>query len=654
MAKKEDSRPVKAKFSRPVRSSQWWRANDEKSLLGAKPHDIVETVIRRIRQRQAVRYDMYKRLAQMSGRTDLTGFGLTQSSRELFDDKLAINEAASTLETLHAQVFKNRVVPSPQCVGADYDTQERTREFGRWLDGVFDECAVHSELVPPVGWDSLEGGTGFFLVASEVDDDEGRITVDHLPHCEVGVDEVEARYGKPRSIYVWKLFDRGVLLDKYGKDDETYYGSAKERANAIIGCTESSDEDGVTSDTDSDMLLVKFAWHLPSGKDAGDGACFVGIKNCTLELRPWARMRFPVVKMRGGVPKGGYYGDSALREILPAQIAYDKTNERIDVAHDVIGIPRLIVARGAKIKKGHIDDIVGSIIETEDINGIKEWTPTPIHPEIYNYRDSLTGAMRNRLGISSFSSHAEIPPGLANASGVALERFEDTENARQAMPHRNYETAMTDLAEVIIDEAEELEARGVSVQSRARDKYVVERISFADVKVDRKDFVLRIPPASALPKTPAAKLDKLENLAKTGLIKPATFNRLSEIGDAEAATDMDTSDEDIILKNLNYMVKTGEYLSPESFDNLALIKEIGRKFYNYCRRKGVTQDKLELIATYIDDAVMLIKREAEKEAALAATKAPPPPPPMPMGGPGAPMPPGAPPPDLPPMNGMAA
>lgn len=652
MAKKEDSRPVKAKFKRPLRSSQWWRAVE----MGGQPHEVVSNILKHIRQRQSTRYESYRRLAQMSGREDLADFGIQPTLRDLFADKLSINEAAATLETLHAQIFKNRVVPMPQCVGADYDTQERTREFGRWLDGVFDECAIHSELVPAVGWDSLESGTGFFKISSEIDDDEtARITAAHVPPWCVGVDEVEARRGKPRSIYHWELFDRGVLLDKYGKDDESYHGTSKERAAAIVACTQTGDVDsGLTHDTDSDMLLVMFAWHLPSGPGADDGACFVGINNCTLELKPWNRSRFPLVKLRGGVPKGSYYGESALRQILPAQTVYDKTNERIDLAHDVIGIPRIIKTRGSNISKGKIDDVVGSILDTEDINGIKEWTPTPIHPEVYNFRESLASAMRNRLGISSFSSHAEIPPGLANASGVALERFEDTENARQAMPHRNYETAMTDLAEVMIDEAEELESRGVSVQSRASDRYVVERISFADVKVDRKDFILRIPPASALPKTPAAKLQKLENLAKTGLIKPTTFNRLSEIGDSEGATDLETSDEDVILKNLNYMVKTGEYLSPESFDDLALIKSIGRRFYNYCRRKNVPPDRLELVAQYIDDAVMLIKREAEKEAALAATNAPAPPPPNagpPMGEP-PPIDPGMMPPGPPP--GMAA
>ncbi len=614
----DDDNPSRPTPKRPPTSAQWWRAAE----MNREPHEILNNLSREMRQSQSARFEAYKRQSAIYG-SDMSAFGMRESLREVFEERLALNELANAIETLQSQIFKNRIVPSPQSVGADWFEQERARKLGRWLDGVYDECNFFEDVIPVAGLDTLVWGTGLIKVGSEVEDDEGCMVIERIPTIDVRVDDVEGRYGKPRSMYQDMLVDRFVLLDKYGCEDDRYHGKADHRAQCIEDLTQSAnDHPAFEYDRCSDQILVTFAWHLPSGKHAKDGRYTLAIKNCTLEDNMWKRTRFPFAPIRYGVPQGSYWGNSAVARLAPAQREYDKLNGRIQDAHDVIGIPRIIVQKGSKISKQQIDDVIGSILEC-DGPAPTEWNAQPIHPDAYSYRQTLPDSMRGLIGISSFSSQGDIPAGLSGASGVALERYEDTENARHAFLHRSYESAVTTVAELCMDEARELEERGISVEARAKDDDAYECISWRDVAMDRKKFVLRIPPASALPKTPAAKEERLLQLLDKQAISMAAYRRLSDIGDTESADSLDTSDEDIILKNLASMVKTGDYVSPISLDDLQLAITLAGKFYNSCRRKGVPGERLALITQYIDDATALLN------------------PPMPAPDPGA-MPPGGP------------
>lgn len=626
--------------------------------MGREPHEVLNQIINEFKLTQTARYESYRRYARIYG-ADLSSFGIRESLKEVFEERLAINELANTIETLHSQVFKNRIVPMPITDGGTWDQQQRAKALGKWLDGVFDDAEVFGEVVPIWGLDSLIFGTGFVKVSSlDDEDDQAKLIVERIPAWDVYTDETEGRYGKPRSLYHTMLVDRGVLLDQFVRDVDGYYGTESERERAILDCSQlPSDDFAFEFDRHSDQIRVTFAWHLPSGPRSNDGLHVVSIKSGTLLSREWKRPRFPIAKIRFGSPLAGYYGRSAVQRIAPAQREYDKLNERFQIAHDLIGIPRILVQKGAEIAVQQIDDIVGSIITTNDILGIKEWTPVPIHPEHYSYRQSLVDSMRSTLGVSSLSAQSEVPAGLKNASGVALERFEDTEQARQMQLHRNYETGITDLADILIDEASELAERGIDVQARATDKHSLEVISWKDVALDRKEYRLKLPPASALPKTPAAKTEKLQELLKEGAISQKTFERLSEIVDVDSAMSLNVSDEDVIMKTLSRIADKGIYEDPQSVDNLALAVDLGGRFLNACRVRDYPPARLAMLSQYIDAARRLTE---QKQAASMPAGPPPPAPGGPMPPPGGPppMPPGAPPmpgpPPGPPNVGIAA
>jgi hypothetical protein len=140
-----------------VKSCQWWRAKDS----GKEPHQMLENLLEVIQKDQGSRYQLYKEWARALDQ-DMSSIeaGFSANLKKLWGNGLSINEALNTLETLHAQIFKNKVVPAPVPSEGDYEEHFQAMAFGRWLEGLFDDTKVHEEVVPQSGWDCLSYGTG--------------------------------------------------------------------------------------------------------------------------------------------------------------------------------------------------------------------------------------------------------------------------------------------------------------------------------------------------------------------------------------------------------------------------------------------------------------------------------------------------------------
>ena len=637
-------------MERGRRDAQWWLYKPED---GRKPHDAIDQVVNAIRTNQASRYEAYRRYAEAYG-ANISAFGLSPTFRSHFsEDEFKVNELANTVDTLVAQVFKNRVVPSPYSVGGTWEERMRAEELGRWLDGTYDEASVFDDAMPKAGLASFLFGTGPIKVTSEIVDEKrklGRIVVEFAPPQLCYVDEIEGRFGKPPRFYQDHCVDRYQALGKWAREDddnECLYGTWEERKKIIEDALVSSgDTNNYAYAQESDQIVIRESWSLPSTPWADDGAHCVSIPGSgTLYFSPYKRRRFPFAFVRHGISLGDFWGLSLVQRLEPLQGAQDRLDKRIDEAHAMLGIPRILLGKNSGISLDHIDDIPFAILQANDPTQIKEWNAQPIHPDVYAYRDSMPVRMRGIAGVSAYSAQGNIPAGLKNASGKALEAFEDAENARHAMLHRSYEAAIIDLAEIMIDEAEELAEAGYKVIAAAEgdEWFSADELSFADVQMDRKAFRLRIPPISQLAKSFSARLEQVESLTRNQWVTPTTARKLLQNPDIEAENNIDTADDQIIQKNFYEMIKTGEPMTPLSVDNLARIVELSGKFVNWCRQKGVPSERWALITQYADEAIRLrdmakppaagapAAGPAPMPPALAAPPTPEPPMPMPAG-----------------------
>lgn len=579
------------------------------------PHEVINSMFESVQNAQEDRYDAYRELWQHYG-ADCSMFGgSVDSFRLTYGEDLEANEAANAVETLHASVFKNRVVPTFCSIDADYETFEQTKKVNRFIEGVWEDCAVHRSAVPEAGLETIVCGTGLLEVAHQIcEDGEARITVTSPTVQDFFVDPLEARDNNPMTIWRVKLVDRWQLLDEFGVESDDLYGNVEDRRKAILEATSASGNKysyalSAPSASGEDMLMVKECWRK-YGRHA------IVLENQTLVYEEWQR-DWPVVEMKLMPVRGGFWGQSILGRMVPLQLYLNEITSKIRDAHRLLGQPKIVVSPGQGVKKLQLDDTLGAIIEMD--GELREWNPVPITPDAYRERDSAPQRMRDLIGQSQFAASGSVPAQLREVSGKAIESWTDADSARNAMFHRYYEGAMIKLGKIILEHAAWLVDRGFKVTVMAESGKSVEEIDFSDITVDLKRGRLRVFPVSQLSQTYTSRMDELDRLLDRGAITMQTYRRLSENPDLESQNDFDVSGEEIVMKNLHHIYKTKRPLEPLEFDDHDLIIQLGTKFYNSVRVRGADAEALLAIETYITKA--------------AAKK---PPPPQPAAPPGAP------------------
>jgi hypothetical protein len=619
-----------------AKRAKWHQLPLKPSEVTVAPHVALNSVFSRVMNAQSDRYDAYRELWQHYG-SDCSMFGgSVDKFRLTYGEDIEANEAANAVETLHASVFKNRVVPTFCSIDGDYETQTQTKMANRFIEGVWADAHVHAQAVPKAGLEAIVCGTGILEVTHElVDDDTARIVVKAPTVQDFFVDPLEARDNEPLSIFRVKLVDRWELLRLFGGDEDHLYGPADVRRQCILDATNEIDTRfsfslGDDPENGEDMILVKEAWRK-NGKHA------IVLNNCTLVYEEWDR-GWPLAEMLIMPVPGGFWGQSVLARMVPLQLNLDELTAKVRDAHRLLGQPKLIIRPGQGVKKLQIDDSMGAIIETE--GEVKEWNPVPITPDAYRERDSLPQRMRNLIGQSQFASSGSVPAQLREVSGKAIESWQDADSARNAMFHRYYEAAMERLGKIILEHAKWLVDRGYSVTVMADNGRNVEEVDFKSITADLSRGRLRVFPVSQLSQSYTSRMDELDRLLDRGAISLQTYRRLSENPDIESQNEFDVSEEEIILKNLQHILESESPMEPLEFDNHKLIVSLGTKFYNSVRVKGASPMALFAIETYITKAADRIKPPPPPEPPPGAPMGPPgmPPPGMEMGGP-----PGAPP-----------
>lgn len=601
----EPAEKAKKKYKKPkLTDRQWWRADE----TSRKPHEILDKIVEAAEQDQAGRYQAYREYERLFGASE-TSYG-DDSFRGIATDELTQNELQNTIETLWAQVFKNKIVPAVSTNDANWEEWDRARTYSRWLEGALNDAEAYETAIPEAGMHMFVHGTGNLKVGyKEVDQDTAHITVTAVSPKYLLVDRLEAKHGRPRCIYEKDHIDRWSLHGAYSQDVDGFYGSTADRIKGIEDCTSNDDlEMGNQVSSRCDMITVREAWHLPSSPLAKDGKHCVWIRGCTLVYEDFCWDTFPFVHMRFGSKMEGFWGESAVRRLAPLQKHFDKLNLKIDEAQDVMGVPRIVVGPNSGLRKEHLDDIPGGVLVVDRPNEIKEWNAECASPDVYQERAGVPNLMRSLMGVSGFDVSQNIPQGMRDVSGDMIERWVEQGPNRHAMTHAQYENAIPKLSKLIMRQAEDCQKLGykivVMAPADSYEKTAIEELDFKDVEMDMKRLKVAVQPMSQLPQTFGGKVEALEKLTKAGYpLNEKSAMRMLEIPDVQSATDQLVSDEEIIFKNLCHMCKYGEYLPPLPYDNLDLIIQMTTRYINRYRiRNDADSYVVAILAQYIDEA----------------------------------------------------
>ncbi len=567
----------------------------------------------------------------------------------------AYNAAKNVVETTHAKICKSRILPMPLTSGGGYIARHEAKQIGKALEGEFDENNV-DQIKEDVVMDALVTAHG--AGAAKVFARNGRPVVEHVPIEDVWFDQAETRHRKPRCCYHVMDEDLFVLLADYGESDPRLHGTPEERMRGIRAAGAKTNVRAIRPGSGRGgpcRIEIVEAWHKPSGgcvdeddepeeaNDAEpsgdeteapaqearehDGRHTIVVAGCTLVDEPWDGQDFPIEFYVPRKRRRSIWGMSMMFDLVAPQREYEKITAKIQHQHQKMGVSHWMAPRNANVNAREIVAGTFAAGAVAEFDGQQPPVPVVVEPVAqgtYAYQDSIPRNMMQSQGVSQLSAQSQLPAGLQQASGKALQVFEDFESERLLCYHRELERFIVRLAWRIIDVAYQLVADGANARVRFQGKLGIEKLRWKDVlPKKRADLIMRVFPVSQLSKQPSARFAQLQELLNAGAITIEQFKRLYEMPDLEAENMLDTADTDIIDQRMDMMITTGKYLSPEPTDDFDLLFKRAGKMINLCRLQEVPEPRIKLLRDWIEDAKGLqeqIAEEERKKAAEAAAK----------------------------------
>lgn len=535
--------------------------------------------------------------------------------------RIRMNIVKPNCDTAAAKIAKNK----PRIVflteRAPHKKQKAAKKLTQYIDGLFSEQKVKEKSVKAFLYGAVYGSG--FIKSYSLHDKPAFETV--LP-TELWVDELDGLYGSPQVKYQTKFMHRDTVADYYATTDEL---------KALVANAQPAKDLPAGNPYASDMLCVVEAWKLPTTKEAADGKHIICINGATLSFKPWKRSYFPFAKFDWSPRLLGYFGAGIPEEISGIQFEINKTLRDISDGHDTVAKPRILEHKQARTST--INDKIGSKWLWEGSQKPEFFTATAFNPETYNHLWRLHDKSFEITGISQMSSSGKKPPGLDAA--VALREYSDVETERFVLVGERFEQMFIDLARMAVDESDELYETNKELSVKAKGGKFISTIKWSEIDLKEDSFIMDLYPASALPRTPAGRMQKLQEMFKDGIIGKDEFLATADLPDLEDFTSIQTAAVDDAKYMVEQMLDEGEAQYPNPIGNLQMQLQIATGAALRAKQDKYPEDRIELVLSFIKSCVIEIQK-AQAPAPMAAA-------PMGMLAPGAPAPmadPAAPPP----------
>lgn len=613
------------------RDRRWWLAP-----VG-EAHGVVLHVVKSIRQDQEAEKIADVLHESLYGNMPRLGFGMGPASRKsaLGASRLSLNVVRNMVGAVTSKIAaKNKPKPTFLTEEGNYEQRDKAEKLEKFVGGVFYESGVYAELTKCFR-DACVHGTSFLKIYPS----EGRVEVARVSKPEMVVDPDEARYGTPQNLYERRYYDTLKLIEMA---TEWHEGSEEELAvkvAAIEAAANARDPDDIeyAYRATADQVLVTEAYHLgPTKKKPGRHV--VCIEGASLLDEPWDGP-FPYAVLRWTEATEGYFGVGLAEELMGIQAEINKLLQQIQRGHHLI-TGHWMVEKSSQTVTATINNDLGAIVKYAGLAPTYQ-APAIIAPEVYQHLWQLYAKAFEIAGISQLNATGQKPAGLD--SGAAQRAYQDIQTERFLEVGQAYEEFVIEAARLVVRCAKKI---GGSYRVRSVGKSEIHIVDWSEIDLDEDLYVIRVYPTSLLPSTPAGRLAWAQDMMNSGVMPPEDVLDVVDFPDTEQYAKRRNASRRVIERNISHMIRKGEFVSPEPFDNHKLALRIVNEAYHEARLDGVPEDRLELLRRYMADTQDFIGSEQPMPGPAPVM------PPMPMDPMGAPMPPAGPPP-MPPGPPMA-
>tara|TARA_R110002051_G_scaffold3075_1_gene16559 strand:- start:640 stop:2466 length:1827 start_codon:yes stop_codon:yes gene_type:complete len=556
----------------------WW--ND-----GVDKHELVFDTVEQISENQNQRPKDNINHARLYGNAYFSGLRGGSSAPQNTKNRVTLNIIQSMCDTVTARVAKAKPMATYLTTGGNWAMQQKAKLLTKFTEGQFYQADVY-KIAPKVFLDACVFGTGIMKVYEE----DSRIKVERVFPDEIIVDDLEARYAKPRQMFQQKLVPKDVLMALFPE------------AKKFIEEASSHEDRDTEHYYASEQVLCIEAWHIPSSRESKDGRHVITIDNYTLLDEEWERDTFPFCFIRWTDRLLGFWGQGLAEQLTGIQVEINKLLRNIQEQMH-LATPKVFVEAGSKISKAHINNEIWGIIEYAGTPPTF-YVPKTVSGEIFSHLDRLFGRAYEISGVSVLAAQSKKPAGLE--SGVALREFQDIETERFIMVAKDYENLFLDAAEQMLDLARVIAERGDAYDVLSHGDESIEKINWKEIDLEKSEYAMKVYPTSLLPTTPAAKLQKVIEMLQAGMLNQQEARALLDYPDLEAVNQMATAPQELFNKIIDEAISKGRYNPPEPFMNLAMGVQMVQSAYLKAKIDDVPEKRLDLLRRFLQDAVAML------------------------------------------------
>ncbi len=551
----------------PTTQWGWWKPYSKRDsdapkeeIERARANSLLNTA-RSLENAQREVHEQNLWAAQLYSNRELAAFDWGNST--LYRASLApIQRAGENLvlmvvDTLVAQVGKNKPKARPQTRGASWGLRKQAQKLDKFLYGEFIRNRVYEEG-KRVFRDACIFGFGCLYVGV----DKGKLCVERVFPDELLVDQMEVvAAGQARHYYRRRVLPVEVVAATYYPDEDR-----DEVISRLAAKARSTDYLEYRSIGDGYLVVVE---GFQLAIEGAVGRKVIAVQDEIVLDEPYELKVAPYAFFHWQAPLSGFYSPSAVEQCLPYQIRLNEINDVIRDAQDLMGRPRILVAEGSRVNPYEVDNLVARFIK---YTGIKPEAVTwpAIAPEIYNERDRQVRICLEQFGISNLASKAEVPQSARFDSSAAFREFNAIQDDRLADPAQRFERFYLDLAELMIRVLRASGENPKTIWSTGGGKGrqgMMEVIDWSEIDLDEEAYILQLEATSVFDSTPSAIRDELEKQLAMGLITPEQYRLELSAPDDQAELSLQAAAAADIRRVID-LLEDGDYESPTPIQDL--------------------------------------------------------------------------------------
>lgn len=549
------------------------------------------------------------------------------------------NVVKMAVDTLTAKVATIRPIPQVLTSRGNYKDQRRARKLRQFIDGEFYRQGIHEELASQIIKDALIARAGVVQVYA----DRKKVRVERVHPWTLYVDDWDAEFGKPLTLYRLRTMDRAKAIARWGKGKPALRDRLKNAGHFSSSTSRYLEEE--RSSTVERVELLE-AWYRCADHDEDDedhectGRHVIICEGAVLFDEEWPHEFFPFAVLGYDTPNTGFWPSPMSQQLEGYQCSINEANEKLSEQYSLSG-------KGVLLRDG------SGVIKFDMVNGISVLSckPGPYAPEIFDM-DLVNEHLRlrppelieralNATGISQMAAQSQKPTGIE--SGIGLQTLDDIESQRHIVFGRRFESWCMNVARLLVEAIKKIakEYGEYAVDVPMKGAYLP--LKWTDVVVD--GFQLQMQSVGQLFTSFAGRLDKLKTLFEMGAIDRGTFMRNLDAGDVQAELDLETVNRLIVDEILEAILDADDGaandLAPNGYMPLEWAHRRAHQKRLQAQMDGAPKHVLDLLGQFIDDCAYLIDKKKAEEAASAGlapdAAMPPPGGPLPPPGSGLPL-----------------